>query len=133
MGLLGIQPLAMLVPPATDTFHRERCRVMIDADVDKALVVDQVIHSIGYRLPIGKREVIVHIDAALFSYGLPLPPVVLESPDQILLLAIHRDDWIAYCFKLLALLFDMSKLGIPVLVASALNGFLVRPQREAAC
>ena len=33
----------------------------------------------------GKREVIIHIDGGLFSFGLPLPPIVLEDPDQFLI------------------------------------------------
>src|SRR6266487_4131544 len=65
------------------------------------------------------------------SFRLPLPPIVFEVADQFLLLAIHRDNRITRGFKLLALLLDVPKLGITVRVATPLNGFLVRPQREA--
>src|SRR5258708_16834731 len=130
LGLLGVQAFAMLVSSATDTLHRELRRVMVNAHVHKALVLHQIIDAIGHSLPISKREVIIHIDRRLFPFGLPLLPIVLKGPDQFFLLAIHRDDRIACCFKLLTLLLDMSKLGITVLMAPALNGFLVRAQRE---
>src|SRR3989441_9184536 len=129
--LPGIQALAMLIPPASDTLDGKLRRLMVNANIDKALIMDQVIHSIRDGFPIGQRQVVVDVNQRLFSFRLPLPPVVLEVSDQFLLLAIHRDDRITCGFKLLTLLLDVPKLGITVRVAIPLNGFLVRPQREA--
>ena len=131
VGLARIQTLAILVPPAPDTLDSKLRRVMVNAHIHKALILDQIIHAIRDGFPSGQRQVVVDVDRPLFSFRLPLPPIVFEVADQFLLLAIHRDNRITRGFKLLALLLDVPKLGITVRVATPLNGFLVRPQREA--
>src|SRR6266516_1268128 len=123
----------MLVPPAPDTLDGELCRIMSDANVEKALLVDQVIHPRRDSFPVSKREVVRDVDGRLFSSRLPLSPIVLEIADQFLLLAIHRDNRIACRFKLLALLLDVPKLAITVRMRTALNAFLIGTQREAHC
>ena len=118
----------MQIPPTPDTLDGNLGAIMVKAHIDKALIMDQVIHAIRDGFPIGQRQVVVDVDRRLFSFRLPLPPVVLEVSDQFLLLAIHRDDRITYGFKLLALLLDVPELSITVGVATPFNGFLVRPQ-----
>ncbi len=128
VGLLGIQALALLVPPTSDTLDGKLGGVVVNAHIHKALILDQIIHPIRHGFPISQREIIVDVDRGLFSFGLPLAPVVLEIPEQFLLLAIDRDDGIAYRFKLLAVLLDVLKLAITVRMALALNGFLIGSQ-----
>ena len=89
VGLAGIQALAMLVPPAPDTLDSKLRRVMVKAHIDKALILDQIIHAIRDGFPVGQRQVVVDVDRRRFSFGLPLPSVVFEVADQFLLLAIH--------------------------------------------
>ena len=72
VGLLRIQAPAMLVPPTSDTLDGKLRGVMVNANVDKALIMDQVIHSIGNGFPIGQREVVVDVDRRLFSFRLPV-------------------------------------------------------------
>ena len=62
----------MLVPPTSDTLDGKLRGVMVNANVDKALIMDQVIHSIGNGFPIGQREVVVDVDRRLFSFRLPV-------------------------------------------------------------
>src|SRR5260370_22030631 len=45
-GCLRIQLFAAALPPPPDTLHRELRRLMIDAHVHEALVVDQVIYAV---------------------------------------------------------------------------------------
>src|SRR6266568_5531356 len=47
--LLGIEGFATGVPPSSDALHGELSGLMIDADIDKAPLVDQIIDSIGDR------------------------------------------------------------------------------------
>ena len=121
----------MQIPPTPDTLDGKLGGVMVKAHIDKALILDEVIYAIRHGFAIGQPQVVVDVDRALCSFGLPFPPVVLEVSKQFLLLAIHGDDRITGRFKLLALLLDVPKLGITVRMATALNAFLVRPQREA--
>jgi hypothetical protein len=51
----------------------------------------------------------------------PLPPRVLEVPDQLLLLGVHRDDRLPGLQGRLDLGVDIGKLGIPIRVARALQ------------
>ena len=65
--------------------------MMIDAHVDEALVVDQIIDAIGHGFAISKRKKIIHLHARLLSFGLPFTPLVLKVAEQFLFLAIDRD------------------------------------------
>ena len=78
-ALLGIERFAGLLPPSPDTSHGKRCRVMIDPYVDEASVMNQIINAVRNSFAIGERKKVVHIDVRLLSFGLPLPPVVLEG------------------------------------------------------
>ena len=85
----------------------------------------------GSALLSGRREKVIHVDAGLFSFRLPLPSVVLKIADPFLFLAIDRDDGSAFLFKLLASAVDMAKLCIAIHMPLAFDGLFVDMQREA--
>ncbi len=116
------------MPPTPDTLDGECRCVVVDADIDKALVLKQVVNAIGYRLPVSQRKVVVDVDRGLFSFGLPLSSVVLKGTNRFLFLAVHRDNRIARNLKLFALLVEVSELGIPICMRTSLNVFLVGTQ-----
>lgn len=52
--LFGIERLACLLPPSSNAFDRTFRRVVIDAHIHEALVMDQIVDPIGKRFAIGK-------------------------------------------------------------------------------
>ena len=58
--------------------------------------------------------------------GLPLPPVVLEIANQLLLLTIHGNHRLAGCFKGLPCSIDLLKLGVSIGMRCPLDRLLVR-------
>jgi hypothetical protein len=50
---------------------------MIDPNVDKAVLVDQIVDTIRHRFAISQGKKIIHIHRGVLSFGLPLPPIVL--------------------------------------------------------
>src|SRR6266567_3466051 len=83
-----IELLATALPPAADAFHGKLGGVMVDAHVDKAAVVNQIIHPVGESFAIGKGKKVIHIHLGLLPFGLPLPSMVLKVAQQFLLLAV---------------------------------------------
>lgn len=112
--MIRIERFATVLPPPSDAFHGELGGLMINTHIDESALVDRVIDSIGQRFAISEGQKVIHIDAGLLSFGLPLPSVVLEGAKQFLLLAIHRDDGMDLLFKLLACAIDVGKLRIPI-------------------
>ncbi len=88
---MGVAHPSRAAPPPPDALDGERGRVVVDPDVDPAGVGGQVVDAIGRRpSQPGDREV-VHAHLLRVPLGLPLPPAVLEVPDQFLLLGVDRD------------------------------------------
>ncbi len=102
---------------------------MINADIDEPMIVHQVIDPIGDGLAICYRKKVIDIDFGGFPCGLPLGPVVLELAEQLLLLAVHRNDRVALLLKHLACGMDVLKLRIAVGMRGPFNVFLIRSQR----
>jgi hypothetical protein len=59
--------------------------------------------------------------------SLPFFSVILEVAQQLLFLAIDRNDRVTLLLKLLAPFFDMGKLGIAILVRTSFNVLLIGP------
>src|SRR6266699_3355784 len=116
-----IERFATGLPPSSNTLYRELGGIMIDADIDKSTLVNQIIHPIRDGLAIGQRKKIIDVHIGLLSFGLPFSPVVLKIAKQFLLLAIDRDDRGTFLLKLLARAIDVSKLSIPIHVRFPLN------------
>lgn len=62
---------------------------MIDAHIDKAVFVNQIIDAIRQRFAISEGKKVLYVDGCLFSFGLPLPSIVLKGANQFLFLAIN--------------------------------------------
>src|SRR5258708_39362513 len=82
----------------------------------EATVVYQVIDAIRDSFPIGKREIIIHLDDRLLPFGLPFLSVVLEVADQFFLLAIDGNDWLPFGCVSFPDAIDVLKLGVPVCI-----------------
>jgi hypothetical protein len=120
----GIQVAAHALPPASDALDGKRGGLMVDADVDKAAVLHQIVDAIGDGFPIGDGEIILDIHSRLLSFGLPFSPGVLEIPNQLFLLTIDGNDWLPFGFKRFASAIDVLKLGIPIGMRCSLNALL---------
>ena len=83
-----VELLATSLPPSADALHSKLGRVMVNADVDKAAVVNQIIHPVGDSLAIGEGKKVIHIHLGLLPFGLPLPPMVLKIAQEFLLLTV---------------------------------------------
>src|SRR5258706_1844668 len=129
--VIGIQCFTAPLPPPSDTFHRKLGSIMIDAHVDKSLVMHQIVDTIWYRFAISQRKKVIHIHAGVLSFGLPLPPIVLKGAHQLFFLAINRNNRMTFLLKLLARAVDVGKLCIPIRMRFPLNGLLIDVQREA--
>src|SRR5438034_1022491 len=121
----GIQVAAHALPPASDALDGKLCGLMVDADIDEAAVVHQIVDAIRDGFPICDGEVIIDIHGRLLRFGLPFSPSLLEIPNQLFLLTIDGNDRLPCGFKSFAGAIDMLKLGIPVGMRSSSMLFLV--------
>ncbi len=86
--MIGIECFAATLPPSSDALHGKLSGIMIDTHVDKATLMDQIVDAIGHRFAISQGMEVIHIHIGMLSFGLPIAPIVLEVPNQFLLLAI---------------------------------------------
>src|SRR5437868_1053724 len=128
--LVGIEPLANLLPPAPDTLDGKLCRFMINAHIDKTSLVHQIVNPVGHGFPISERDKVIDIHTGILSFCLPFPPIIFEVAKQFFLFTIHRDLRVPLLFELLDLLVDMLKLGIAVGVLLTFDRLLVGPKRK---
>lgn len=84
-----IEHFATALPPPSDALHRKLGRIMVNPNIDKPALVDQILDAIGHRFAIGQGKKVVHIDAGVLSFSLPFTPIVLKSANQFLFLTIH--------------------------------------------
>ncbi len=104
---------------------------MVDANVDPARIVDQVVDAIGAGFAqLGNHEVI-HPHRLGLALGLPFASGILEIAHQFLLLGIHRNGWFSGGDLLLHTLVDMPELGISVDMGAAFARLLVGLQAVA--
>jgi hypothetical protein len=127
---VGIERFCRPLPPPSDTLDCKFSRVVVQANVDKSLVMDQIVDPIGDGFAISEGKKVIDIDFPLFALGSPFCPIVLEIPNQFLFLTVHRNDGVALLLKLLALLFDVVKLSISIGMRGALDVLFIGTQRE---
>src|SRR5450755_2455457 len=118
-----IECFARLLPPPPDAFHRELSSIVIDTYVDKATLVDQIIHAIGHGFTVSQRKKIVDIHAGLLSFRLPFCAIVFEIAEQLFFLTIHRNDRITSLLKLLTCAVNLFKLGISIGMRGSFDRF----------
>src|SRR6266702_121256 len=109
-----IECFPRLLPPPSDTLDRKFSRVMVKADVDKSVIMGQIVDPIGDGFTVSQGKKVIEIHFPLFSPCLPFCAIVLEIPDEFLFLTIYRNYGIALLLKVLALLFDVVKLSISI-------------------
>ena len=92
---------------------------MILAHADPGLVASHVIDTIGDRLAARVGREIVNAYGLRRALRLPFTPAVLEVPDQLFLLRIDRDHWLATLQEAVGGRIDVLKLVVAVGVRRA--------------
>src|SRR5579883_2790098 len=119
---LGVALAAHLLPPRRDRGDREDRRVVVDADVDEAVVGRNVIDAVGDGLADRVVGEVVHVHHLRFALGLPLASAVSEVADQLFLLRVDGDERHAAFEALLCLRVEVLELRVAVRVLRALDG-----------
>src|SRR4029077_2457189 len=130
---LGIACLAEAIPPAANTLDREGCRVGVDADVDPALVVGDVVvrQALTMRDAIGRdfaefRDLEgMHPNRFGLAFGTQLLAAILEVADQLFLLGVDGDGGGTRRDGCLDRRIDVLELRVAIRMARALAGFPV--------
>ena len=78
-------------PPAANAVHGELGGIVIDPHADPTLVVDQIVDAV--RNSLAELGILEVVDPDFFglSLGAPRSASILEIPDELLLLRVHRD------------------------------------------
>src|SRR3990170_4801057 len=87
---VGVTVRAVLFPPGADGIHRECGSVMAEAEIDRSLVGDRIIDTIGYYLAfgVGRKVMVGHVTGPVT----PQTSGVFEVADEFLLLCVDADD-----------------------------------------
>ena len=85
----------------------------------------------GIALPARVGGKVVHVDPLGLPLGPPLGPAVGEVADLLLLLGVHRHDWVPARQELAGPGGDVAELGVPVGVLGALGHLRVALQAVA--
>src|SRR4029077_2066148 len=122
---LGIACLAEAIPPAANTLDREGCRVGVDADVDPALVVGDVVDAIGRDFAEFRDLEVMHANRFGLAFGTQLLAAILEVADQLFLLGVDGDGGRPRRDGYLDRRIDVLELRVAIRMARALAGFPV--------
>src|SRR5258708_19643956 len=68
---LGIEAFATVFPPSPDTLPREFRRFMIDAHIETALVMHQVLDAIRDGFSLRQPTIAIHLHPPLLPFRLP--------------------------------------------------------------
>src|SRR5665213_2937511 len=129
---IGVGLLPHVAPPVGDRPHSKRWGVVVDPDVHPGLVPSQIVHAVRDHLAAIIDEV-VHAYRHGTAARLPLGTDILEFSDELLLLRVDGDDWLAAGVKVIHPAVDVLELRVSVGMLRALDG-LVRPlQAVASC
>ncbi len=118
-------------PPAAQRRRGERGGVVIRADRDPSGIGAEIVDAIRDRLADRVGGEIVHVDPLRVALRPPLGAAVGELADLLLLLGVHRDDWLAGVQVLARRARDVAELGVPVRVLPALGDLGVALQAVA--
>jgi hypothetical protein len=105
--------------------HQPRIEVVVGSDVDKAGAPAQVVDPVGVGSRQGRRRKVVTVDRERLLGGPPLAARVDVVADQLLLLRVHRDDWLTTRERGANLLVDVPKLRVAIRMVAALLGLSV--------
>lgn len=86
-----ITGVSHVAPPTADGVDGEAGGVMRDAHADPALVACEIVNPVGDRFAQFRNQEVVYSDPFGASLRPPFAAWVLEVPDQLLLLRVHRD------------------------------------------
>src|SRR6185312_14880874 len=112
-------------PPAADAVGGELRGIVVDADADPSLVVENVVDAVGNHLAQRLVLEVMHADLIRAALGAPLTPAVAEIPNQFLLFGVHRDRRLPMAQAIAHLAVDVAELGIAVRMRAPLAGFAV--------
>ena len=113
----GVQASALRSPPPLDRGHREGARVMVGSHIHKPAVASQIVDAVGIRARHRRTGKIMALDVLRRLLRKPLAALVLEIPDQFLLLRVDGNDRLGPAQGRRDLFIDVSELGrVPKLV-----------------
>src|SRR4051812_2681504 len=121
---------ADVLPPAADRLHREGGGIVVNPDTDPAVVRRQIIHAIGDRPAERLAEEVIHLHLFGLALRAPRPARVLEIPNQLLLLRVHRNHRLLLGQRRRHARLDVVKRRIAVGMLATLAGLAVALQAE---
>src|SRR5262245_13622824 len=130
-GRPAVTTAPQALPPTADRGHGELRRVAADAHADPRLVVAQVVDPVGHGLPLARVGEVMGIDVPGLALGPPRPPGILEVPQGLLLLGVHRDRRLPPPLLRPHAAVDVPELGVAVGMGVALAGLAVSLQAVA--
>ena len=93
---------------------------MVAPDVDQSLIPTHVIDAVWDRLADGVLWEIVNQNPLWCALRPPLLTRILEIADELLLLRVDRDDWLAPLKKFICGRIDVLELSIAIWMGSTL-------------
>ena len=105
-----------MLPPASNRPHREGRGVVIDAHTHPAFVAVQIVDAVrnGLAARRARDQEVVDAHAVGRSRRTPRAAGILEVPDELLLLRIHRDRRLLRPLRRAHLARDVPKLRVPI-------------------
>ena len=122
---------ADLVEPGANACHRERGRIVCDAEADPSCICGDVVHPVRGHLAdffVGK---VVYIHAQGIAFRPPVTAGVAVVADQLFPLGINRDHGLAGGPGRKHLGIDVLELGVAIGMVRALIGLRVGLARES--
>src|SRR3989338_3716134 len=113
------------VPPSPDALDGELCSIAINAKINPAAIMVDVVHAVGYDFSkFGDLE-IVNTDFFWLSFRAPCAPVIFEISHNLLFLCVNADDRFASLLLRPDVCIDELELCVAIRMACAFEGFLV--------
>jgi hypothetical protein len=125
-GGSGVVVASQSAPPAPDRSHGEGSRVVVHSHTDPAEIASEIVHAIGDRFALLGIQEVMDLHLLRLSLRPPRLARILEPPDELLLLGVHRNGRLATLQLALDPLVDVLELRIPIRVSGPLQRLPVR-------
>src|ERR1700712_5264098 len=126
----GIAWRADAAPPGANGLHRERGRVMVDADADPPGIGSEIVDAIRDGPAQLLDQKVMHADFLGLALRSPLSSCVLEVSNQLLFLRVDRNHRLLLIERARHARVDVGELSVTIRMAVALAGLAVRLQAE---
>lgn len=110
----GIDQRPFSLPPAPNTLHCKRRRVVVLTYDNPVAVSSGIVESVGNSLAQLLVREIMHVGLFRLTFGLPLPACIFEFTHVFLFLGVYGQYWQTTVKEALYLVVDVLKLGVSV-------------------